>query len=93
MTQTISSKDLRLKFPWVQEQLSQGVHFIVICRSKPVGILGPFDSARKFSIAPEEALDEDLINAQIQDASKALPPLSEEETAYYLNLPDISSSS
>lgn len=77
MTQTISSKDLRLKFPWVQEQLSQGVQFIVICRSKPVGILKGF-----------EASEADMIRAQISDMEKGLEPLSREETDYYLGLPD-----
>lgn len=80
MTQTISSKDLRLKFPWVQEQLSQGVQFIVICRSKPVGILKGF-----------EADEGDLMNAQITDMEKGLAPLSKDETEYYVNLPDRSS--
>ena len=41
MIKTISAKDLRAKFPWVQSQLQEGIHFIVICRSKPIAELKP----------------------------------------------------
>ncbi len=88
MTQTISSKDLRLKFPWVQEQLLQGVQFIVICRSKPVGILGPF-LENTLSASPE-ASDDDLLRSQVADMEKGLAPLTQEETKHYLSLPDLS---
>lgn len=91
MTQTISSKDLRLKFPWVQEQLSQGVQFIVICRSKPVGILEPFDLHVLSHQSSPEASAADLIKTQVFSMEKSLPPLTKEETQYYFDLPDRSS--
>lgn len=44
MIRTISAKDLRAKFPWVQDELSNGTTFIVICRSKPIAELKPLEN-------------------------------------------------
>lgn len=46
MIQTISARDLRAKFPWVQNQLLQGTSFIVMCRSKPIAELKPLPSEK-----------------------------------------------
>jgi predicted mannosyl-3-phosphoglycerate phosphatase (HAD superfamily) len=45
MTKTITAKELRSKFPWVQEQLALGVTFVVICRSKPVAEMRPYNES------------------------------------------------
>ena len=36
MTRSITSKELRTKFPWVKEEAGKGTKFIVYYRSKPV---------------------------------------------------------
>ncbi|MDP2691381.1 MAG: hypothetical protein Q8O95_03205 [bacterium] len=60
MLKTITSKELRSRFPWVQEQLANGIRFIVICRSQPVGVLNPFDfSQLRGGGAQEEGLSQE----------------------------------
>ena len=38
----ISTKELRTKFPSIKKDLSKGIHFILIYRSKPLATLVPF---------------------------------------------------
>ena len=89
MTLTITSKELRSRFPWVQQQLTLGVSFVVICRSKPVAELRPLDSTNAFRRDPEEASFEDMERASIIDCDDG-DYLTPEELKYYLALPDLS---
>ncbi|PIS39551.1 MAG: hypothetical protein COT33_01355 [Candidatus Nealsonbacteria bacterium CG08_land_8_20_14_0_20_38_20] len=41
MTKTITVKELRENFPLVRKQIKQGVNFIIIYRSRPIGELSP----------------------------------------------------
>ncbi|MBI2641645.1 hypothetical protein HYW87_03570 [Candidatus Roizmanbacteria bacterium] len=43
----ISTKELRTKFPSIKKDLSRGIHFILIYRSKPLATIVPFESKNK----------------------------------------------
>ncbi len=41
---SISTKELRTKFPSIKKDLSKGIHFVLIYRSKPLATLVPFEN-------------------------------------------------
>ncbi len=45
---SISTKELRTKFPSIKKDLTRGIHFVLIYRSKPLATLVPFqDKSQK----------------------------------------------
>lgn len=45
--QTISTKELRTKFPSIKKDLSKGVHFVLIHRSKPLTTINPYQNSKE----------------------------------------------
>jgi hypothetical protein len=52
MDNTLTTKELREKLPWVREQVLKGKHFIVIYRSKPLFEISPVSTSgnKKFPL-------------------------------------------
>lgn len=81
----ISVKELRQKFPFVRSELKKGESFLIIHKSKPIAELKPIDDLLK----NEEATDEDIERAALEDLNKHIPPITKEEYDYYMSLPPL----
>lgn len=78
----ISVKYLREKLPLIRSELKKGASFLIIHKSRPIAKLTPVQEEATY----EEATDEQLEKAAIQDWAKDVPPLSKKELDYYLSL-------
>ncbi|EKD93605.1 MAG: hypothetical protein ACD_28C00109G0001 [uncultured bacterium] len=81
----ISTKELRLKMPFVRSELKKGTTFLLIHKSQLIGEIKPIKKDQKLTEIDEEqkmweqAAIEDLGNEDW---------LTQEEINYYLSLPD-----
>ena len=85
--QSISTKELRQKMPFVRTELAKGESFLIIYRSQPIGTLTPIDK----NDLPWEKTEEGKmwIKAQDDDIRRNTDPdeyLSKEEYDYYMSL-------
>lgn len=83
----ISVKELRQKFPFVRSELSKGVSFLVIHKSRPIATLKPINGEDDLSpeIDDDKELMEEMQNAAAEEWSK-LPPITKAEHDYYMSL-------
>lgn len=80
---TLSTKNLRIKMPFVRKELKKGTSFLLIHKSQPIAQIKPVHSTEIIT----DEFDKEVEAAAIADMGDADDDfLSQGEVSYYLSL-------